>query len=259
MGVLLVHVVDHFFGAFDAGSAVVGILVFSVREEFHVFRITHFVDIAWVLEFHRVPVFVASPILPVLDDTVQWYFQFTVLIYYFAEFVRTFIAFAALPESQCPERIERGLTGQLAHSGYYTVRIAAVNEIIISAIAYFRVERHLLRIVEESSRRVIIPIKGISLDGMNEWNADTHILIAEKQFLIALVHFTRLLLSQTVDYFVFIQQKGLADIERRNTCIIERSELCSVILVRQQTLPGRIEKMDTTSLRVHFHLDKTAA
>ena len=94
---------------------------------------------------------------------------------------------------------------------------------------------------------------------MNEWNADTHILIAEKQFLIALVHFTRLLLSQTVDYFVFIQQKSLADIERRNTCIVERSELCSVILVRQQTLAGRIEKMDTTSLRVHFHLDKTAA
>ena len=259
MCILFMYVVDHFFRTFDAWRSIISISVFSVREEFHVFRITHFVDIAWVLEFHRVPVFVASPILPVLDDTVQRYFQFTVLIYYFAEFVRTFIAFAALPESQCPERIERGLTGQLAHSGYYTVRIAAVNEIIISAIAYFRVERHLLRIVEESSRRIIIPIKGISLDGMNEWNADTHILIAEKQFLIALVHFTRLLLSQTVDYFVFIQQKGLADIERRNTCIIERSELCSVILVRQQTLPGRIEKMDTTSLRVHFHLDKTAA
>ena len=80
------------------------------------------------------------PYAKMVYDTVQRYFQFTVLVYYFAEFVRTFIAFAALPESQCPERIERGLTSQLAHSGYYTVRIATVNEIIISAIAYFRVE-----------------------------------------------------------------------------------------------------------------------
>ena len=84
MCVLLVYIAYHLFGAFNAGSSVVGILVLSVGEELHVFRITHFVDVAGILEFHGIPVFVATPVLPVLDNSVQRNFQFTVFVYDFA-------------------------------------------------------------------------------------------------------------------------------------------------------------------------------
>ena len=109
VGVLLVHVVDHFFGAFDAGSAVVGILVFSVREEFHVFRVTHLVDVAWILEFHGVPVLVAAPVLPVLDDSIQRNFQFPVFVYDFAQFVRTFCSVHGIARSPVSREDTTGL------------------------------------------------------------------------------------------------------------------------------------------------------
>ena len=237
VGVLLVHVVDHFFGAFDAGSAVVGILVFSVREEFHVFRVTHLVDVAGILEFHGVPVLVAAPVLPVLDDSIQRNFQLPVFVYDFAQFVRTFVAFAALPEAQCPERIQRGLSGQVAYSGYDSVGVAAVDEVVVGTVAYFRVEGGFLRIVEEGGRGVIVPVEGIAFDGVDEGDTDTHVLVAEKEFLIALVHFAGLLLAQAVDHFVLIQQKSLTDIVGGDARVIERGKLCTVVFVGQQPLP----------------------
>ena len=88
---------------------------------------------------------------------------------------------------------------------------------------------------------------------MNERDTDAHILITKEKLLIALVHLARLLLSQTVDDFIFIQQESLADIERRNSRIIERSELGSVILVRQHTFSRLIEEMNTSGFRIHFH------
>ena len=84
-----------------------------------------------------------------------------------------------------------------------------------AGVPSFNVRQAFLRIVEESSRRVIIPIKGISLDGMNEWNADTHILIAEKQFLIALVHFTRLLLSRTEKTEMLIMERHASKVRKK--------------------------------------------
>lgn len=94
---------------------------------------------------------------------------------------------------------------------------------------------------------------------MNERNADTHVLVAEEEFLITLVHFPCLLLPQTVDDFVFIQQESLPDIVRRDAGIVERSKLRSVVFVCQQSLSCRIEEVDTTCCGVHFHLDGIAA
>ena len=96
--------------------------------------------------------------MPVLDDSIQRNFQFPVFVYDFAQFVRTFVAFTALPEAQCPERIQRGLSGQVAYSGYDSVGVAAVDEVVVGTVAYFRVEGGFLRIVEEVGRRVIVKL-----------------------------------------------------------------------------------------------------
>ena len=116
-----------------------------------------------------------------------------------------------------------------------------------------------MRVVEEGGGRVIVPVEGIAFDRVNERNADTHVLVAEEEFLITLVHFPCLLLPQTVDDFVFIQQESLPDIVRRNAGIVERSKLRSVVFVCQQSLSCRIEEVDTTCCGVHFHLDGIAA
>ena len=72
---------------------------------------------------------------------------------------------------------------------------------------------------------------------MDEGDADTHVLVAEKEFLIALAHFAGLLLAQAVDHFVLIQQKSLTDIVGGDARVIERGKLCTVVFVGQQPLP----------------------
>ena len=71
VGVVLVYVFHHLFWAFEAGFRIAGILVFAVRQVAQGFRIVHLVDVARVHEFHGVPVGIASPVLPVLYDTVE--------------------------------------------------------------------------------------------------------------------------------------------------------------------------------------------
>src|SRR5574344_303659 len=102
-------------------------------------RITYLIDIVRIHKTHGIPVGVTSPVLPVLNNTVQWYMQLPIFIQHFCEFITGFISLTALPMPHGPKRKHSSLTGQFADSGYHSVLCAiSVDEIIISTKAYFR-------------------------------------------------------------------------------------------------------------------------
>ena len=140
MRIPLVYIVNHFLRAFYPWSTITCIRILTIRKIFHVFLVAHLINIARILELHGVPVRITSPILPILNDSIQRNFPITVFINHFAQFIRTLITLAALPESKCPKRIKRSLPGQITDSGYHAIRIATINEIIVGTIAHFRVE-----------------------------------------------------------------------------------------------------------------------
>ena len=240
--VLTVHVVNHLLRTLDARFGVAGVLVLVIGQETHELRVTHPVDVARILEGHRVPVLVAAPVLPVLDDAVQRHTQGAVFVHHFTELVGALVAFAALPEAQCPERIERGLPRQLSDSGNHAVGMAAIDEVIVGTVTHFRVERCLLRIVGKGGRRVVVPIQSVPLDGVDEGDADVHVLVAEEQLLAALVHLACLLLPQAVDDLILIQQEGLPHVERGGAGIVKVGKLCAIVLVLQQLLAGCVKE-----------------
>ena len=135
--IVLMYVFHHFFRAFEARFRIACILVFSIRKVAKCFLVVHLVDVAWIHEFHGIPVGVTSPVLPVLYDTIQRNLKFAVFVEYAAQFVRTLVAFAALPVTHGPEREHGSLSGQVADAGDYAILCAVfVQEIIIGAKSY---------------------------------------------------------------------------------------------------------------------------
>ena len=135
--IVLMYVFHHFFRAFEARFRIACILVFSIRKVTECFFVIHLVDVAWIHEFHGIPVGITSPVLPVLYDTIQRNLKFAVFVEYAAQFVRTLVAFAALPVSHGPKREHGSLSGQVAQAGNYAILCAVfVQEIIIGAKSY---------------------------------------------------------------------------------------------------------------------------
>ena len=54
-----------------------------------VYAVNHLFAIAECLagKVHGIPQIVAAPVLPVLDDTVKWYLEFTVVVYNLKQFL----------------------------------------------------------------------------------------------------------------------------------------------------------------------------
>ena len=163
MGIVFVHVFHHFFRSLDAWFRVFGIRVFTIRQVFHPCFVAHFVDVTRIHELHGIPVGVASPILPVLHDAVQWYAEFTVFVQHFAEFIRAFVAFTALPVPHSPKRKHGGLAGEIAYAGNDTVlRTVFINKVIVAHVAHLAIETCFLRGVGEHSGRRVVPIDAIT-------------------------------------------------------------------------------------------------
>ena len=100
-------------------------------------------------EVHGIPKVVATPILPVLDDTIQRHIVGTVPIHHFEQFLRSLIAFAALPIAECPQREHGHFTTECTHLSVDTVGRASPHEVIIDGIAYFGREFHAIGIVNK--------------------------------------------------------------------------------------------------------------
>ena len=247
------HVVYHLLGTFYARFGLQGLRVFSLWQEAHILRVANLVDVARVLELHRVPVRVASPVLPVLNDAVERHLQLAVLVNHAAQLVGTLVPLAALPEAERPERVHGSLAGEPPHARYHAVGRAAVDEVIVGAVAHFRRERHLLRVVREHSRRVVVPVEAVAPGRMHEGYADAHVLVAQQQLLVALRHEARLLLPEAVNDLGSIEQECLAHLERRPAGIVARRELRAVVLVAQHLVALCVGESYATRLGVHTH------
>ena len=100
--------------------------------------VAHLINIIWVLELHRIPVGIASPILPILHDGISRNLQFAILIQYACQFIAGLIALAALPEAHCPFREHRSLSGEFTDAGDDSIlRTILVHEIVVSAGSHF--------------------------------------------------------------------------------------------------------------------------
>src|SRR5690606_36379445 len=106
----------------------------------------------WVEKFHRVPLVVVAPILPVLDNSIQRNFQFAILFNDFKQFLLAFVALTALPEAIGPQWKHRHLSGQLTHLGYDTIRMAAIHEVVIDKISNFRLKGGFRRAIRKMGR-----------------------------------------------------------------------------------------------------------
>ena len=256
--VLLVYVVNHLLGAFNARFGLQGLRVFALWQEAHVLRVANLVDIARVLELHRVPVRVASPVLPVLYDAVERHLQLAVLVNHAAKLVGAFVAFAALPEAERPERVHGCLARELPHARNHAVGRAAVDEVVVGAVAHLGVERHLLRVVRKRGGRIVVPVESVALGRMHEGYADFHVLVAQQQLLVALRHEARLLLAKAVDYLVGVEQECLAHGERGRAGIVERRELRAVVLVTEHLVALCVGEGYAACLGVDAHHDRAA-
>ena len=151
VGIVLVHILHHFLRTLQARLQTFslifgGHLLQVVGQVFLPSRVAYFINVIRILEAHGIPVGVAAPILPVLNDSIEWNLQLAVFVEHRGELVAGLIALAALPMAQSPEREHRCLTRQLTDAGDNTVlRAVAVDEVVVDARSHLAGEssRHL--------------------------------------------------------------------------------------------------------------------
>ena len=98
-------------------------------------------------EIHRIPKIVASPVLPVLYDTIQRHLQLAIFIHDTLCFCSCLVTFLRLPESVGPEGEHRYVATQMTHLGDHPVSIATIHEVVIYALANLGVEGHAVSII----------------------------------------------------------------------------------------------------------------
>ena len=86
-------------------------------------------------EVHGIPQVVRAPVLPVLDNTIQWHLQLAVLINNALGFGSALVALFRLPETVGPQGEHGHITAQVAHLGYHTVGRATIHKVIVDHVA----------------------------------------------------------------------------------------------------------------------------
>ena len=127
--------------------------------------------IRFAQEIHGVPQIVVTPILPVLNDTVEGYSVGTVPMHHFEQFFRCLVAFAALPIAEGPKWEHGYLSTQGTHLCVQFVARISEHEVIVYFIAYFGREGHPIGIVDKIGTRIVVPEKSPTLQRLD------HILI----------------------------------------------------------------------------------
>ena len=138
MGIVLVNILHHFLRTLQARFSLRLHLLHIGRKILGIGWVAHLIYIVWVLEFHRIPVGVASPILPVLHDGIGRNLQFAILVQHASQFVAGLIAFTALPEAHRPFREHGSLSGKFTDAGNDSIlRTILVHEIVVGTGSYF--------------------------------------------------------------------------------------------------------------------------
>ena len=181
VGSLAVHLVNHALGVTEVG----------------------------VDELHGIPVVVAAPVLPVLDDAVEGHTRLPVGAEHLQQFVLRLVAFAALVEAVGPQRQHGHLARQVAHLADDTICIAAIHEIVVHALSHLAFQcKHL--VVADHGGGVVVPVHAVALDALEEMGIVLQIGLLHLAVLAAQVHLSVLHHAQAVDGFVGVQHKGLA-------------------------------------------------
>ena len=138
MSIVLVNILHHLLRTLQARFALCLHLLHIGRKILGKGRVAHLINIIWVLELHRIPVGVASPILPVLHDGIGRNLQFAILIQYACQFIACLIALATLPEAHRPFREHRSLSGEFSDAGDDSILCTIlVHEIVVGTGSYF--------------------------------------------------------------------------------------------------------------------------
>ena len=185
VGVLLVHLVDHILSAVKVG----------------------------VEELHRVPVVVAAPVLPVLNDTVERNLQVTIFVHHLEQFLLRLVTLAALMETISPEGQHGHFAREVAHLGNHTVGIATIHEVVIHHLAHFRLQFDVACLTfsgsDQTGGGVVVPVDAITLDGLVEMGKVLQIALFHTAVLTPLAHLAVLQESYTVDTLVAVHRESL--------------------------------------------------
>ena len=182
-----------------------------------------------ILEIHCIPQIIMSPILPVLNDTIQRNPQFTILANDIYHFLLALISLLTLPIAISPQWKHRCLPGQAAYLRNYPIGILPVHEVIIHTVTYFRAERCFSLVIRKKSRWIIIPKHAISFGGLEEWRHIFHVTLHQIFSHVPLNHLPILQLPQTINGLFLIQCKRLINMISFCSGIIERSKLHTVL------------------------------
>ena len=138
MGIVLMNILHHLFRTLQTGFSLYLHLLHIGRKILGIGWVAHLIYIVWVLELHRIPVGVASPILPVLHDGISRNLQFAILVQHASQFITGLIALTALPEAHRPFREHGSLSGEFTDAGDDSIlRTILIHEIVVGAGSHF--------------------------------------------------------------------------------------------------------------------------
>ena len=166
-------------------------------------------------EVHGIPQVVRAPVLPVLDNTIQWHLQLAVLINNALGFGSALIALFRLPETICPQWEHRYIATQEAHLCNHTIGRTTIHKVIVDHITSLRGKRHAACIIVELGGGVVIPIQAPTLDALDHVLEVLQIALLHAFVLATTVHLAVLNGAQTVDGLAFIKRKGLVEWGKR--------------------------------------------
>lgn len=113
--------------------------VLAVQGVFRMFFITRLVGVTEVLRLRKIPIEVASPVLPVLGSSVREGFPVAMFVGRFTRFVQALVALTTLPRSGYPRQVGEDLPNRVASSNCRTIHVTAVGRVVINAVTRFEV------------------------------------------------------------------------------------------------------------------------
>ena len=170
------------------------------------------VGIVRVQELHGVPVVVVAPILPVLHDAVEGHLVGTVLADDVDDLLCAHVALLALVESEVPYRRQLGAARQMAPLAQHILGVVAHEHVVIDGLPGGG-EGGSIGGIGERSRRIVVPIEGITLRGVEVRNVYAAVVLNHIHRHATHGQASVLQLSEAVDVLVGIQAETLLEAE----------------------------------------------
>ena len=164
-----------------------------------------------------------------------------------------------------PQRVHRDPAGQGADVPHHGITVAAAQEEIGTVFPGLRREGHPFLAALEFSRRVIVPINGVSFHGVEERNGDLHIDILQVVVLPPLVQAGAPVLAQAINGLARLQQEAQVNLfvgdrlrlfpqERRPVRTVERVDGRCRIQLHPERLGRQLDNSSFQGFQVETDL-----